>query len=148
MNQNQFEQLFNEKIQADIKDMLFPAENIPDGLRDYLTLSLPVFTYHSVKCTLREFEQVAMWAAEGGDMPMVIAFIILQFTRGVTAKDISVNLVTYIEMNKLLDEMALAWDIITKPIKERVNSEINSEFEKQQSASKLNTKGSKIHLPN
>jgi len=151
MTQQDFEKRFNERVSAEINGVIFPSENIPDGLRDYLTLSLPVFTYHSVKCTLEEYEQVAMWAAEGGDMPMITAFIALQITRGVSAKDIGVNLMVYIEMNKLLDDMSLAWDVIVKPTKERINRELNEEFEreyrKQQAAQALNRKGNKIHLP-
>lgn len=152
MNQQQFEAAFNAKVGESIKDMIFPAENIPDGFRDYLLLALPCFTYHAVKCTLEEFGQCAEYAGNGGEISMTAAFVALQITRGVTAKDIGVNLAVYCQMNRLLDDMALAWDIITKPFKEAANREINEAYEKQlkqQNASlALNTKGNKIVLPN
>ncbi len=147
MNQQQFEEKFNKKVQTAIKGMTFPADKIPEGFRDYLLLSLPVFTYHAVKCTLDEFEQVAEYAGNGGDLSMVCAFVALQMTRGVTAKDINVNLAVYCGMNRQLDEMALAWDMMTKDIKDQANREINGEYEAEQKKIGFNKKRASIVLP-
>lgn len=148
MNQQIFEQKFNALVQDGIKNMLFPSENIPDGYRDYLLLCLPCYTYHSVKCNLEEFEACAEYASNGGEISMTVMFVSLQMARGVTAKDIGVNLAVYCAMNRYMNDMADAWEIISKPVKEAANRAINAEFEKQQKSDSLNKKGLKIHLPN
>ena len=146
MTQPEFEVKFNARVGEAIKDMVFPADKIPEGLRDYLLLSLPVFTYHAVKCTLNEFEACAEYAGNGGELSMTTAFIALQVCPCVTANDIGVNFAVYCQMNRHLDDMALQWDTMTKAIKDGVNAAINAEFEASQ---KLNTKAAKrIHLPN
>ncbi len=152
MTQQQFEAKFNQRVTAAIKGMVFPAENIPDGFRDYLLLSMSVFTYHAVKCTLDEFEECAIYATVGGDLSLTSAFVSLQIARGVTAKDIGVDLPVYCQMNRLMDEMAIGVDVILKPIRDKINKELNEEFEKEQKQLRTNQllhngAKKKIHLP-
>jgi hypothetical protein len=146
MNQQQYEVEFNKRVTAILKELIFPAENIPEGVRDYLLLSLPCSNHYALQCSLDEFEEVADYAGNGGDIKMTTAFIALQIVRGVTAKDVGLNLAVYCQMNRLFADMAIAWEVIAGPFKEKIAREIGAEYEKSQKNKAINGKRPSIIL--
>lgn len=125
-----FDQIFNERMTALIKEVEFPMDKVPDGFRDYLTLALPVLTHHKLQCSLDEFISVCHYAANCCTLSMTSAWIALQATRSVAAKEIGVDMHLWAEMNKLLEVMVVDFNEVSAPYKEQAAKETDDELDR------------------